>query len=108
MLIKEIVEFYQNVLQNIQDCLKPPPPSEFDPYEGIEYNQTKDLRSRIEYAINCESAEKGSETPDWILAEYLIDCLAAYDKAVQAREKWYDREIIIRATPAPETTSEII
>jgi hypothetical protein len=50
------------------------------------------LRELIESAINRVSAENGSDTPDFILAEYLCGCLAAYDKAVNAREKWYGRE----------------
>jgi hypothetical protein len=49
------------------------------------------LRKEIEAAINRESAENGSNTPDFILAEYLTDCLSAFDKAVAAREQWYGR-----------------
>lgn len=48
-----------------------------------------DLRKKIEQAINNSSAENGSNTPDFILAEYLTDCLAALDKAAKAREAWY-------------------
>ncbi len=48
-----------------------------------------DLKTKIEHAINSVSAENGSDTPDFILAEYLTDCLAAFDKAVVARSKWY-------------------
>lgn len=48
-----------------------------------------DLRDRIRLAINHVSAERGSDTPDFILAEYLIDCLAAFDKAVKARTARY-------------------
>jgi len=48
-----------------------------------------DLRKAIETAINCASAENGSNTPDFILAEYLVDALAAFDKAVKRREQWY-------------------
>lgn len=50
------------------------------------------LREDIQRAINCRSAENGSDTPDWILAEYLIGCLETFDKAVTAREAWYDRK----------------
>lgn len=57
------------------------------------------LRKEIEHAINCNSAENGSNTPDFILAEYLTDCLTAYDKAVTAREKWYGREPVAVDTP---------
>lgn len=49
------------------------------------------LREDIQTAINCASAENGSNTPDFLLAEYLTDCLAAFDKAVGARERWYGR-----------------
>lgn len=48
-----------------------------------------DLRKKIEQAINSCSAENGSNTPDFILAEYLTDCLSTFDKASKAREKWY-------------------
>lgn len=51
-----------------------------------------DFRKEIESTINRFSKENGSNTPDFILAQYLVDCLSAYDKAVTAREKWYGRE----------------
>ncbi len=49
------------------------------------------LRDDIEAAINSNSAENGSNTPDFLLAEFLTDCLAAFDKAVGSRERWYGR-----------------
>ena len=37
-----------------------------------------------------QDASRFLETlPDFILAEYLADCLAAYDKAVYARATWF-------------------
>ena len=58
------------------------------------------LRKEIETAINRNSAENGSDTPDFILAEYLTDCLAAYDKAVATREDWYGRRApFVECTP---------
>lgn len=62
-------------------------------------NQSQ-LRTDIEQAINRHSAENGSDTPDFILAEYLTDCLAAFDKATRARETWYGRK------PKPVTLLE--
>jgi hypothetical protein len=47
------------------------------------------LQKDIEHVINCNLAENGSNTPDYILAEYLMGCLAAYEKAVTARDRWY-------------------
>ena len=39
----------------------------------------------IRKAINCASRENGSNTPDFVLASYLISCLDAFDAAVNAR-----------------------
>lgn len=50
-----------------------------------------EFRKSIESAINCSSMENGSDTPDFILAEYLTDCLVTFDKTVRAREEWYGR-----------------
>lgn len=51
----------------------------------------KGLRYEIEQAVNRVSAENGSNTPDFILAGYLVSCLAAFDRAVNDRERWYGR-----------------
>ncbi|MFA5135357.1 MAG: hypothetical protein WC505_06265 [Patescibacteria group bacterium] len=51
-----------------------------------------DLRKSISDAINRCSAENGSDTPDFILAQYLVGCLQAFDAAVKERERWYGRE----------------
>ena len=52
---------------------------------------TSQFRKELETLINCQSMENGSDTPDFILADYLTDCLESFDKAMQAREKWYGR-----------------
>lgn len=41
--------------------------------------------------LNRHSAENGSETPDFILAEYLMGCLDVYNRTTQQREVWYGR-----------------
>jgi len=48
------------------------------------------LRTDIESAINRNSAENGSDTPDWILADYLMACLENFDNTVHARSCWYN------------------
>lgn len=53
-------------------------------------NKTE-FRVEIEKLINRNSMENGSNTPDFILADYLNDCLSAFDTAVNAREAWYGR-----------------
>lgn len=55
----------------------------------------KGLRYEIEQAVNRVSAENGSNTPDFILAEFLVSCLAAFDRATQQRERWYGNRLSI-------------
>ena len=66
------------------------------------------LRSDIETAINRNSAENGSDTPDHILARFLEASLAAFDLAVRDRDGWHgfktwpalDERTIGTTTPA--------
>lgn len=39
--------------------------------------------------INRHSQENGSNTPDFILAEYIQACLDNFNKTTKARDKWY-------------------
>jgi len=45
--------------------------------------------------INKFSKENGSNTPDWILAEYLQRCLDNFNYTSRAREKWYGKSLSI-------------
>lgn len=62
------------------------------------------LRDRIRHAINCASAENGSDTPDFILAEALESVLKAFDVAVVRREEWYGRKTATGNAVRIETT----
>jgi hypothetical protein len=46
----------------------------------------------IAEAVNCHSRENGSNTPDFMLASFLANCLTAFDGAVRTREAWYGRD----------------
>ncbi len=46
------------------------------------------FRKELQHVINKCSMENGSDTPDFILAEYLTDCLRAFDHAVFAKRNW--------------------
>jgi hypothetical protein len=39
--------------------------------------------------INRYSMENGCDTPDHILADYMINCLIAAEQTVKARDLWY-------------------
>lgn len=49
------------------------------------------FREDIDHLVNQYSLENGSNTPDFVLSEYIQDCLTAFDNAVQLRERWYGR-----------------
>jgi len=49
------------------------------------------FRKELEDLINKHSMETWSDTPDWILAEYLHNCLENFDKTLQRRENYYGR-----------------
>lgn len=42
--------------------------------------------------INEHSKENESDTPDFILADYINDCLEAFKYAVRKREQWHGRQ----------------
>jgi hypothetical protein len=50
------------------------------------------LEDEMRRFLNQHSAENASNTPDFILAQYLIACLIAYNTATQQRETWYGRD----------------
>lgn len=56
-------------------------------------NEAKDssLREQLREAINRCSRENASNTPDFILAQYLLDCLRAYEYATRRSEQHRDR-----------------
>jgi len=53
----------------------------------------KSFRKELKTLINRYSKENGSDTPDFMLADYLLCCLSVYDETVNRREGWFGREI---------------
>jgi hypothetical protein len=49
--------------------------------------KTESFRKALAGLINKHSLEIGSNTPDYVLADYLIGCLQAFENAVKARGK---------------------
>lgn len=47
------------------------------------------LESELAEVLNRHSCENASNTPDYVLAQYLLSCLAAFDVATRARERHY-------------------
>ncbi len=51
-----------------------------------------DFHTELTALLNRYSKENDSDTPDWVLANYLIGCLQEWGDAMAAREKWHGRE----------------
>lgn len=47
------------------------------------------LEKELESLINSESRENDSNTPDFILAEFMMSCLDAFELANNKREVWF-------------------
>jgi len=48
-----------------------------------------EFKKELTFIINKYSLENDSDTPDFILAEYLISCLESFNKSCNKRSEWY-------------------
>lgn len=97
-------------MPNPDDPIAQPPPSDapaspvprnmaeaeksFDEFTQVylkEQRRKKEFRAELKSLLNRLSCENGSNTPDFLLAEYLHRCLEAFDSVVSSRERWYGR-----------------
>ena len=51
-----------------------------------------EFRIELENLINRHSLENNSDTPDFILAKFLISAFDNFNAAVNEREEWYGRQ----------------
>jgi len=49
------------------------------------------FQKELEQLINEYSKENESNTPDFILAKYLVEVLKNFNAAINEREQWYGR-----------------
>ena len=54
-----------------------------------------ELEKKLTALINAECRESDSNTPDFILSEYMVHCLDAFELASNKREVWYGVELDI-------------
>lgn len=50
------------------------------------------FKTRLELLLNEFSKETESNTPDYVLTMFLIDCLEAFNRAVGVRDTWHGRD----------------
>ena len=56
-----------------------------------ERDNVNNFENELRGLINKYSEENKSNTPDFILSQYVEGCLLAFNTAVQQRETWYGR-----------------
>ena len=59
--------------------------------QGEQVELPVEFHKALENLINKHGRERGSDTPDFILAEYLNGCLELFNETVKKREKWYSK-----------------
>lgn len=57
--------------------------------------QKRDLAAGFASVINGNCVENASNTPDYILGEYLVNCLEAFHEINLRREIWYGKKLQI-------------
>ena len=50
------------------------------------------FQKELEQLINKYSLENDSDTPDFILATFLAECLDSFNVAVYNRDAWYKKD----------------
>lgn len=66
-------------------------------------NVVSDFERELSALLNRYSVESDSDTPDFILARYLNDCLNAFNLATNKRNAWYGHE----TTPVVQEVNDI-
>jgi len=97
--IKNCQIYVKNIDGIIYHCLKKLKKFNYEELPEILNEETKfyrreqEFKKELEQLLNKYSKENGSDTPDFILCNYLYMCLDTYDKTLQSREQWYGRDL---------------
>ena len=51
--------------------------------------EAETIKKELSDVINKHCKENDSDTPDYLLAQYLMGCLDNYAQTVKARDKWF-------------------
>lgn len=55
------------------------------------------FKTQLTRLINHHGLEGGSDTPDFILADFLVQCLATFGVTIAHRESWYGRPLYTKS-----------
>lgn len=53
-----------------------------------------EFQKELTALINIHSMENASNTPDFLIAEFLVNCLRAFNLASEQKEKWFAKEVV--------------
>lgn len=67
-----------------------------------EASKVKSFEAELASLINKYNMENGSNTPDFIIANYLVECLKTFNQAAVWRERWYS----VKLEPCQEINGE--
>jgi hypothetical protein len=81
-----------HMVRYCNSCIPKPPDRIRIVLENMKPDEQMDFEKELEMLINKYSKENESDTPDFILAQYLQGCLTNYTETVKARDRWYDHK----------------
>jgi|TARA_R110001606_G_scaffold14234_6_gene60459 hypothetical protein len=88
----DFVEFYENKFkkkltqENFQEMMLEAIKEKAEEGDGLDKYMKKTFKKELLSLINTYCMEADSDTPDYILAEYMIQCLKLFNKSTQARD----------------------
>ena len=92
--LKAKIEKYAQKLAELQQAKAQNSP-EIDLVSRFLPQQTLSFEHELANLINKHSLENDSNTPDFILASYIMACLEAFNKTSIQRENWYGKHLSI-------------
>lgn len=72
--------------------------------EPPEFPAFADFQTELQAVLNRHNQEGHSNTPDFLLAEFITQCVTAFNKTVQARDGWYG----VKLAPGEKVTPQVV
>lgn len=73
---------------------EPLPPTNHPEFSGIAVDgplqRRLDFREDVRGSINRNGLENLCNTPDYVIAQYLLDCFNAFIAAANSRDRWWE------------------
>jgi hypothetical protein len=76
--------------EKVEPAVKPEAKADSLPAVTVVETKPVTFTHELKLLVAKYKLETGSDTPDYVLAKYLVNCLKAFDGATNARTDWYD------------------